>query len=605
MWLLVFVLLQTAELGAHFQSVEALSRSLVQSTVGQNCSRYIFSSDGFEHGGKSTTESFTESEQTVGLMCPPWFRRTGGGECKIEEHISCLHWEERTFQLWLQNSYCMTTSNAIYTNRTDIIGRCFFSALSLTDLTPFYYPLPCNISQLNSYTCAGLNREGQLCGRCVDGYAPPVLSYSLSCVNCTDYHLNWLKYIGAGFGPLTIFCLLVCVFHINAMSPYLFGFVFYCQLMTTPTVMRLIQLLKVYGLVIPWSNVGFNVYINFLSIWNLDFLHSFYEPFCLHSEMTIIQAITLDYIIAIYPLVLLLTAFILVSLYSKNAKIIVAVWKPFKMVMRPCFRNLNIQTSLIESFATLYFLSAMKVQSVTLDLLSTTTVYHTAADGRVTDKLYLLLAGDVQYFGKDHLPYALLALFFFTVFFLLPVLLLLFYPCQCFQRLLNKIHCNFIALRIFLDTFQGYYKDGTNNTRDYRFFAGIFFLARFTLVAAFVLKSLFFALVVIGIIITLLTLSVLILHPQRTKTYYIFDCLMLVFMSLSYIIAIVYVLDLSLFIPFVVTQLFACVGISYPIVYVSCIVCYWIIGKRRFPQRLVQFVKNRMYSTSLDERFIE
>ena len=84
--------------------------------------------------------------------------------------------------------------------------------------------------------------------------------------------------------------------------------------------MRLIQLLKVYGLVIPWSNVGFNVYINFLSIWNLDFLRLFYEPFCLHSEMTIIQAITLDYILAIYPLVLMLTVCSLASLHSKNVK---------------------------------------------------------------------------------------------------------------------------------------------------------------------------------------------------------------------------------------------------------------------------------------------
>ena len=90
MWLLVFVLLQTAELGAHFQSVEALSRGLVQSTVGQNCSRYNFLSDGFEHGGKSTTKLFTDhdgSEQRVGLMCPPWFTRNGDGGCTIEENI--------------------------------------------------------------------------------------------------------------------------------------------------------------------------------------------------------------------------------------------------------------------------------------------------------------------------------------------------------------------------------------------------------------------------------------------------------------------------------------------------------------------------------------
>ena len=49
-------------------------------------------------------------------------------------------------------------------------------------------------------------------------------------------------------------------------------------------------------------------------------------------------------------------------------------------------------TSLIESFATLYLLSTMKLQSVTLDLLSPTQLYH--VDGSTDDKLYLYLAGD-------------------------------------------------------------------------------------------------------------------------------------------------------------------------------------------------------------------
>ena len=58
--------------------------------------------------------------------------------------------------------------------------------------------------------------------------------------------------------------------------------------------------------------------------------------------MTVVQAITLDYLIAIYPLVLLLITFTLVSLHSRNGKIIIAIWKPLNMVMRPFFRNLNI-----------------------------------------------------------------------------------------------------------------------------------------------------------------------------------------------------------------------------------------------------------------------
>ena len=37
-------------------------------------------------------------------------------------------------------------------------------------------------------------------GSCVaSGYAPPVYSYSLSCVECADYSYNWMKYVAAAF----------------------------------------------------------------------------------------------------------------------------------------------------------------------------------------------------------------------------------------------------------------------------------------------------------------------------------------------------------------------------------------------------------------------
>ena len=592
MRLLIFVLLQAAELAVYLQKVQGLDYELADSVRNQNCSPYI-QSNGFKLSNKLTTKRFTESVDKEKLRCPPWFKRNGDRDCAFGNDLqSLVHLEPRTLQIWLQNSYCMTTSNA---NRTDVIGGCIYSVVPLTTLSPIYYPLPCNISELNSYTCAGLNREGQLCGRCVDGYAPPVYSYSLSCVNCTEYHLNWLKYIGAGFGPLTIFCLLVCVFHISAMSPYLFGFIFYCQIITRPNIVRILHFYQ-------GSHLVLDIYISLFSIWNLDWLRSYYEPFCLHPNMTIIQVITLNYLIAVYPLLLLTIAFILVSMYSRNIKIVIAVWKPFKMVTRPFFRNLNIQTSLIESFATLYFLSAMKIQSVTLDLLSPTAIYHT--DGIVTDKFYLLLAGDVEYFGKAHLPYALLALFFFTLFFLLPVLLLFLYPCQCFQRLLNKTNCNFIALRIFIDTFQGNYKDGTNNTRDYRFFAGVFFLTRFIMVAAFVFISYMLAMVTIGVIVTLLALSVAILRPQKSKIHYIIDCVMLTILSMSFfsLIGANNYYNLTSSMSFKIVLTFGILVIVSPVIYISCIVCYWTIGKKRIPQRLVHFVVNRMASTSVNEQ---
>ena len=92
--------------------------------------------------------------------------------------------------------------------------------------------------------------------------------------------------------------------------------------------------------------------------------------------------------------------------------------------------------------------------------------------------MYLYVAGDVEYFGSQHLPFAIIAIIVMIVFLILPTLLLFLYPCRCFQRILNRFHCNFHAVRVFMDVFQGPYKDGTNNSRDLRYFAGVFFLVR-------------------------------------------------------------------------------------------------------------------------------
>ena len=277
-----------------------------------------------------------------------------------------------------------------------------------------------------------------------------------------------------------------------------------------------------YKEAIASSRIGAQVYVSLLSIWNLDIFRAFYQPFCIHPDMTIVQALALDYIIALYPLILILITFMLVSLHSRNNAIIVTLWGPFKNILRPFFHHLNIETSLIESFATLYLLSVMKIESVTLDLLSPTTLYH--VDGRINDKLYLYLAGDVEYFGTEHLPYA-----FHNI---CPTLLLFLYPCSFFQHFLNVIHCNFHGRRTFMDVYQGHYKDGTDNNRDYRFFSGIFFVTRLVLLASFILLNSLYSFLIFGTIITILGFAVAILHPQCSRVHYILDCVILMLLSI-------------------------------------------------------------------------
>ena len=91
--------------------------------------------------------------------------------------------------------------------------------------------------------CAGLNREGQSCGRCKEGFAPSVYSYSMWCVNCTSHQQhNWVKYTLIAFGPLTLFFLFITVLHISPTSPYLHGFMFFSHIISLPLFNRMISL---------------------------------------------------------------------------------------------------------------------------------------------------------------------------------------------------------------------------------------------------------------------------------------------------------------------------------------------------------------------------
>ena len=127
-------------------------------------------------------------------------------------------------------------------------------------------------------------------------------------------------------------------------------------------------------------------------------------------------------------------------------------------------RQWNIRSSLVDTFATFFLLSNVKILSVSVDIMmpvvlcdSNQTIFHQA---------YVFNQGDVAFLGKHHYLYACLAFFFLIVFSLMPKLVLFLYPCSCFQVCLNRIRCSCQPLHTFMDTIQGHYKNGTNGTRD-------------------------------------------------------------------------------------------------------------------------------------------
>ena len=99
----------------------------------------------------------------------------------------------------------------------------------------------------------------------------------------------------------------------------------------------------------------------------------------------------------------------------------------------------------------------------------------------------LLYDPNIQYFKSHHTPYIIIALLI-TLFILIcmPPIFLLLYPTRLFRRLFTC--CGFQQwdiLHMIMDTFQGWYKDGTEGTYDYRPLSALYMLLRVALVGEY------------------------------------------------------------------------------------------------------------------------
>ena len=159
-----------------------------------------------------------------------------------------------------------------------------------------------------------------------------------------------------------------------------------------------------------------------------------------------------------------------------GCRVIVWLWKPFNKCALSYKKTWNIQTSLVETFATFVILSSMMVMRTSLGLLSWVTTYDTAGNkvGTVAS-----MSGNLEYFGPQHLPYALLAIATGSVFILL-ILLLSVYPCRCFKRCLNACGLRLLPLHMLMDAFQGSYK---LEPRDLRYFSAFYLFLRLLMLA--------------------------------------------------------------------------------------------------------------------------
>ena len=272
-------------------------------------------------------------------------------------------------------------------------------------------------------------------------------------MKCSHTSYNWLKYILAAFLPLTVFFIIILSFRVSVTSPQLNAFVFISQILAAPANARFL-LLTLQDL--PTFSVVVRIVLAMYGIWNLDFFRTLIPNICL--EVNTLKAIVLDYAIGFFPLILLVVMYVLLELHAYNIRPIVWFGRPFHRCFVRFQGQWDVKNSIIDAVATFLLLSYTKILSVSFDLLVPTQVYD-----KYGKRLgfYLLYDSGIEFLGKEHLLYAIPAFIITLLFNILPLLLLLLYPLQCFQRCLSICRLRWHGLHIFIDVFQGCYKNGT------------------------------------------------------------------------------------------------------------------------------------------------
>ena len=385
-----------------------------------------------------------------------------------------------------------------------------------------YRKVPLNKTSLNDDICGQFHREGQLCGACEEDHTPQIYMFDFHCKRCSKSENDWMSLLVLTFVPITLFYIFAVLFKFNANSPNIHAYVLAAQLIYSP------QVIRFYSVQYHKSIIG-KVFIFTYGIWNFDFLSVFNTSFCI--QLTTLQTLAFGYVTPCYALLVMMLTYIAIELHSKGCKIMLLISSTFQKCTHCLKMNYNGKSSIISVFATFLLLSYNRLLSTHIDLLLYVEPFdHT---GTKIGK-FLYYDPTVEYFGREHYLYGILAILIGLLCSLLPLLLLLFYPMKWFQKCLNGLKLNRYGLHIFVDSFAGCYKDGTEpGTRDCRYFAALFLLLRILTYLVISVFTITCAIAINGIIIMLFMAFFVSCQPYKAKyaVYNRITGLMLVLMS--------------------------------------------------------------------------
>ena len=441
-------------------------------------------------------------EINVDLMCcPPGFKESNSTQedynytdtisqmqCVCANHYGgVVICDSKNFNAMLKNSNWMGRVQVDSSDDNDD-GEHYLSSScppgychSTIDFSHFF--LPNDSDSLEDLVCRSKNRQGVLCGQCIDGFEPAVNSPTYECVNCTDVNVvgNIFKYLSIVYIPIIVIFVVIILFGVRLTSAPANAFILYSQIISSTFNLDAdgqIPLVLIAG---RHKNALLKAYRIPYGIFNLEFLEILIPPFCIGTGLDTLAVLSLEYAVAFVPLLMILIAVTIVKIAGfigdrcNNGK----AERSQVFTASAAFiakRKRSLSESLLPAFAAFLLLSYTKFSLTSSYIMNQQ--YLVDENGTHVPPARVYYSGHFTVRDKGYIiPYFIPALVFFVIFVIIPPLLLLHYPLRVFEWCLEKIHCLWrfypaTKVHVLLDTFQGCFKIR------YRFFAGLYFVFR-------------------------------------------------------------------------------------------------------------------------------
>ena len=381
---------------------------------------------------------------------------------------------------YIHNGVCFMSST---NSNTYSVGTCPLTLGSWENITNrLYSELPSDSDMLNVTMCGPYNREGYLCGKCIDRYGLPVYSHDLKCVNCSKFStgVSIVMYIIIQFVPITLLFVCAVVFHFNITSGPLLGYFIFCQAYFVSDFLgtqRIFDFIIIHGS--DSVNVLFILSQTLSELWSLLFFKSLIPPFCISEKLSSVHVQLLTIVPAIYVVALVIIILVLMDLHARNYKLICFLWKPFSLFLKQISIVTYSSNAIIYAFATFTFLSSTTLVFNVCTFTVPSKLYIISINPIVINTVTRVLVIDpsVVYSSHEHILYLMIAMVPCIFLVIIPALLLCVYPTRIYRQLSQLISTRKqLAITAFAEALHNCFKDGLNGTRDYRALAGLIIL---------------------------------------------------------------------------------------------------------------------------------